>query len=173
MRDVGRLEARGGTALNNTTLCRVKSIEVRQGRRVVVILSDGLDFHSVLTVDDVLPQLWRSRALIYWVRLGPAGGSQADRDPGSQHTPWRDGKAHRRQIEGLEAAGRSGGRVVPVASADGITTAFAEILAELREQYVLSYYPNIDRSDGAWHPVEVRTTRHGVDLRTAAGYYDF
>jgi len=170
------LVARGGTALNDQLYVALKSVEQRQGRRVVVILSDGLDSHSVLNVDNVLPQVWRSRALIYWVRLGVGvgAGAAADRDPGHQHTPWRDGKAHLRQVEGLaEAAERSGGRVVPVAAADGIGAALAEILAELREQYVLSYYPSTGRGDGAWHPVEVRTTRRGVSLRTSAGYYDF
>lgn len=174
VREVAGVEAQGGTALNDQLYVALKSIEVRQGRRVVVILSDGLDSHSVLTIDDVLPQVWRSRALIYWVRLGPGSGTAADRDPGTQHTPWRDGKAHLRQIEGLEeAAERSGGRVVPVAGPDEIGVAFTDILAELREQYVLSYYPTVDTGNGVWHPVEVRTTRRGVDLRTAAGYYDF
>lgn len=174
VREVAGVEARGGTALNDRLYVALKGIEVRQGRRVVMILSDGLDSHSVLTIDDVLPQVWRSRALIYWVRLGPGSGSPADRDPGSQYTPWRDGKAHLRQVEGLqEAAERSGGRVVPVGSPEEIGPAFADILAELREQYVLSYYPTVDKGNGAWHPVEVRTTRRGVDLRTAAGYYDF
>ena len=43
----------------------------------------------------------------------------------------------------------------------------------LRSRYVLSYYPSADSGDGAWHDVDVRTTRRGIDLRTAAGYYDY
>ena len=51
--------------------------------------------------------------------------------------------------------------------------AFAGILAELREQYVLGCYPSVDRGDGQWHDVKVRVGRSGVVVRAREGYIDY
>ena len=53
------------------------------------------------------------------------------------------------------------------------TTAFGEILAELREQYVLGYYPGSNRNDGSWHRVLVRTRDETLAVRTRGGYVDY
>ena len=46
-------------------------------------------------------------------------------------------------------------------------------IAELREQYVIGYYPSEDLGDGAWHDVKVRVQRPGVTVRTREGYFDY
>ena len=51
--------------------------------------------------------------------------------------------------------------------------AFAGILAELREQYVLGYYPSQANHDGAWRNVRVRVEKHNLDVRTREGYFDY
>lgn len=168
------VRADGGTALNDQLYAALHALEQRQGRRVVIMLSDGLDSHSVLAIDDVLPLASRSRALLYWVRLVAGGPLSPDFAPRNQHTAWRDGAAHERQIERLErAVTSSGGRVAMIRSADEIAPRFEEILAELREQYVLGYYPSVSRDDGAWHAVRVKTPFAGVELRAASGYFDY
>ena len=53
-----------------------------------------------------------------------------------------------------------------------VAPAFAEVLRELREQYVLGYYPSELRNDGAWHRVEIRLRRRGLVARTR-GYIDY
>ena len=166
--------ASGGTALNDQLYAALQLLEQRQGRRVVLMLSDGLDSHSVLAIDDVLPLAGRSRALLYWLRLVAGGATSPDFSPERQHSAWRDGPAHRRQIGALEkAVAGSGGRVATVRGAAEMGPTFAGILAELREQYVLGYYPSAARNDGAWHTVKVKTSRAGVELRAATGYFDY
>ena len=137
------MEAGGGTALNDELYAALQLLEQRQGRRVVIMLSDGLDSHSVLAIDEVLPLAARSRALLYWVRLVSGGPLSPDFAPRHQHSAWRDGAAHVRQIDKLdEAVVRSGGRVAMIRGAAEMAPTFTEILAELREQYVLGYYPS-------------------------------
>jgi hypothetical protein len=51
--------------------------------------------------------------------------------------------------------------------------AFAGILAELREQYVLGYYPTVAQGDGSWHAIKVRVKKSGLDVRTRGGYLDY
>jgi Ca-activated chloride channel family protein len=168
------IEADGGTALNDQLYAALHLLERRQGRRVVIVLSDGLDSHSALSIDDVLPLASRSRALLYWVRLVAGGPQSPDFAPRLQHSAWRNGAAHARQIDRLEdAVVKSGGRVAMLRTAAEIPPTFVEVLSELREQYVLGYYPTNARNDGSWRPVRVRAPIAGLELRTSTGYLDF
>ena len=161
------LEARGGTALNDALYVALSQLEQRQGRRVVVLLSDGFDIHSVLNVDDVLWTMRRSRSLIYWIEV--TGG----RENLGITSPWRNSRAHAAEKAGLrEMVIESGGRVVRIERVDQATTAFQEILAELREQYVLGYYPSVKLPEGQWRRVRVRVRQPGFKVRTRGGYVD-
>ena len=66
----------------------------------------------------------------------------------------------------------SGGRRIDIARYEDAEGAFQQILTELREQYVVGFYPKRSRRDGAWHPIRVEVETKGVGLRTREGYYD-
>ncbi len=67
----------------------------------------------------------------------------------------------------------AGGRVQLLASVDEIDTAFSGILAELRGQYVLGFYPERARHDGRWRRLRVRLRPPGVEVRCREGYVDY
>ncbi|HEX9730657.1 MAG TPA: VWA domain-containing protein [Thermoanaerobaculia bacterium] len=159
--------AEGGTAINDHLYLALRMLDARQGRRVIVLLSDGVDVASVLGVRDVAWAARRSQALVYWIRLGAP-------DPRERHfSAWRDAAEHRAEREGLaELVAATGGRVVSLAAIDEAAAAFAGVLAELREQYVLGYYPTREAGDGEWHDVKVRVTRPGLAVRVRDGYLD-
>jgi len=46
------------------------------------------------------------------------------------------------------------------------------VLAELREQLLLGYYPTRDLDDGSWLEVRVKTSAPGVRVRARGGYFD-
>ena len=69
MAGLGGITAHGGTALSEHLYLALKLLEERQGRRVVVVLSDGIDSHSALSMPEVLFKARQSQALIYWIRL--------------------------------------------------------------------------------------------------------
>ena len=159
--------AAGGTALNDTLYLALRQLESRQGRRVIVLLSDGLDIHSALDIDQVLWAMRRSGSVVYWIEL------RTPRSDDRVRSPWRTDDQHDAERSGLRRlVAESGGRVVPIESIAAAAGAFASILEELRDQYVLGYYPSRDLDDGAWHPVEVRVARRGVEARTRRGYVD-
>lgn len=161
--------AGGGTALNDAVRVALAQLETRQGRRVVLLLSDGVDSHSVLSMGQVLPAVRRLRAQLYWLNL-EAGRA---RDGVSVRSPWRTAAQHQEERRLLEEAVTiSGGRVIPAPSAEAIGGGFADLLRELKEQYVLGYYPSQRRRDGSFRRIQVRTSRPGVELRTAAGWLD-
>ncbi len=164
--------ASGGTAINDHLFLALQRLDTRQGRRVVVLFSDGSDVHSVLEMEQVADKAKGSQALIYWIHLMEEGES-AEELP-SYRSSWRGVADNQRELRQLrEAVGESGGRIQFLTSIDQLEDAFAEILAELREQYVLGYYPTDDRGDGSWHKVRVQVSRPEVELRTRGGYYDF
>lgn len=164
-----RVEARGNTALNDHLYLALKHLDARQGRRVVLLLSDGADVHSVLGMEEVLWKAQRSQAMIYWIRLEDEGPHKG----GSFNSSWRNYVENEKEFEVLEqSVSDSGGRIVSVTDVTEVPAAFREILAELREQYVLGYYPSNIRNDGGWHNVRVRV--QGSDnVRTRNGYIDF
>ncbi len=157
--------AGGGTALNDHLYASLRLLDRTQGRRVVVLLSDGADVLSVLRMRDVLWKVRRSDALIYWIRL------QEKMQEFS--SAWRDFRGNRAEWQGLERAVKeSGGEVRSLDEIGQIRPAFEEIMAELRGQYVLGYYPTRPRSDGAWRPVKVVVDQPGAKVRFRAGYID-
>ena len=162
-------QARGNTALNDHLYLALKRLDTRQGRRVVLLLSDGADVHSVLGMEDVLWKAQRSQAMIYWIRLEDEGPHQG----ASFNSSWRNYVENEAEFALLERSiTDSGGRIVSVDQASDVPAAFREILSELREQYVLGYYPSNIRNDGSWHNIKV-AARDSDNVRARNGYVDF
>jgi Ca-activated chloride channel family protein len=166
-------EARGGTALQDHLFVALKLLEQRQGRRVLILLSDGVDTHSVLPMDHVFEIARKSNALIYWIRLAR---NSIDPDADERVTlssAWKKPDQYREQWDTLtQAVNQSGGRIFDVAAPQEIRPVFVHILKDLRGQYVLGYYPDTKRNDGRWHRVKVRVKAAGVEVRAPRGYVD-
>lgn len=164
------IEAEGGTAVNDHLYLGLKVLDGQLGRGVVILLSDGYDVQSVLGMKEILWKARRSQALIYWLRL-------RDQDKGGEEqavfsSAWRDFTANGEEYQALErVVFDSGGRIEDITATAQIEPAFRGILAELREQYVLGYYPSNARGDGSWHEVKVRARGTGR-VRVRGGYVD-
>jgi VWFA-related protein len=164
----------GGTAVNDALYASLKLLANRQGRRLVILLSDGVDTHSVLSDQNVLESARRSQAMVFWIRLLERG-ERVDADDRRQFaSSWRTPDDYRRQLASLkQLVESSGGRVIPARSPSEIEPIFVEILRELRQQYALGYYPTDHKNDGSWRKVRVRVDRPGVTVRTHDGYLDY
>lgn len=166
---LGQVEPGGGTAVNDAVYLALNRLADRQGRRVVILLSDGVDVESVLPMADVRRRAQTGQAVYYWIRLEKPEhlGPEVRR-----YTAWRDAEAHRRELGQLEKLVlESGGRVLPIVEVGGIRGALAELLAELRGQYVIGYYPVPEVSDDEWREVMVEVARRGISVRTRSGYF--
>ncbi len=161
--------AGGGTALNDALYLASKRLETRRGRKIAVLLSDGVDVESVLSVD-AARAIARRQVTLYWLRLG--------RDENTKNrkvllsSAWRDPADHQREIEHLRAAVLgSGGRIAELAGVEEIPATLKALLSELREQYVLGITPRRTGGRGAWHEVRVEV-RGNLDVRTQDGYFE-
>jgi VWFA-related protein len=65
---------------------------------------------------------------------------------------------------------RTGGRVFAAETFDGTQSAFRAIADELRNQYMIGYYPAGDRRDDKYHKIKVEVSRKGVQVRARQGY---
>jgi Ca-activated chloride channel family protein len=163
--------AEGGTALNDALALALARLAPRSGRKVALLLSDGIDVESVLSMRWVLEQVRRSGVILYWLRL-PMEGATAD-PTARVVTPWRDADAQEAEMLLLQQAiAESGGRILQVASVEQVEGALASVLQELREQYVLGYYPSRSRGSGAWHEVRVQVSGAGAQVRAHRGYVE-
>ena len=160
-------EATGGTAVNDFLYMSLKLLEPRVGRRVVILLSDGADVHSVVPMSEVLWKARTGQAMIYWIQLD-------ENKHKSYVSSWRSVEENDQEYQTLvKTVQESGGRIEKINDVNELEGAFKAILHELREQYVLGYYPSDINKDGRWHEVKVDVKRSGVKARTRDGYLDF
>jgi Ca-activated chloride channel family protein len=165
------VQPQGGTALNDALYLALKRLEGSQGRRVVVLLSDGIDIESVLPMEQVQEIARRTHAVLYWLRL---------RRYAEQELPfveifsaWRDGAGHRRQMDLLQSTVlESGGRIETLDNLEQVKPALETLLRELRDQYVLGYYPSQSKGRGTWHDLELHVRGDGLQVRTQEGYLE-
>lgn len=163
--DVRRLEqtiesfakSEGSTALFDAMIDAGAYLRPFQGRRVIVILSDGIDTTSRADFDTTLQRVLGENCQIYVVQTGVYENANV-----------RALAAERRM---QEFASQTGGAVyVPKSTAD-LDDAFAEIAADLAQQYVLSYYPAPDKRDGRFHTIAVRVkTQPNARVRARKGF---
>ena len=165
------VQPQGGTALNDALYLALKRLEGSQGRRVVVLLSDGIDIESVLPMEQVQAIARRTHAVLYWLRLRRYAEEEL---PFVEiFSAWRDGEGHRRQMDLLQSTVlESGGRIETLDSLEQVKPALETLLRELRDQYVLGYYPSQSKGRGTWHDLELRVRGEGLQVRTQEGYLE-
>ncbi len=166
---LAEVEPFGSTALHDALDKAAQDIASHgEGRRAVVVITDGVDTASEKAPDEVLA---RSKALdvpIYAI----SAVSPLD-DPKSKLYVGREVKgAAAKGAETLERyASLSGGAAFRVSNYAGLREAVDRIAAELKHQYRLGYDP--PRGPAHFRRVEVRTTRKGITVRTRSGYVPF
>jgi Ca-activated chloride channel homolog len=127
------------------------------GRRVIVIVSDGVDTTSRADFDTTMQRALADDCQIYVVQTGLY-----------ENANLRALAAERRM---QEFAAQTGGAVYVPKSAEELDDAFAQISADLAQQYILSYYPAQDKRDGKYHLIGVRVkTRANARVRARKGF---
>ena len=149
---VDLLTSWGGTALYDATIKAMDFISRETGRKGVVIFSDGEDRHSLTRRDAAMRRVQSSDAMLYTVGFG-AGASVS-------------------QLRAsLEAYARStGGRPFFPKQSKELDGIFDEIVAELANQYVLSYSPTNLKQDKKWREIRVRVRKGDYEVRARKGY---
>lgn len=149
----------GATALFDAVVQAANYLRpYQQGRKVIVIVSDGADTISDISFDAALQRAQAADCQIYAVQTGHI-----------ENANLRDLAAERRL---QDFAGQTGGAVYVPRGTSDLDAAFAQISADLAQQYVLSYYPTDERRDNLFRTISVRVvTRPNLRVRARKGYY--
>ncbi|MDX2149982.1 MAG: VWA domain-containing protein [Bryobacteraceae bacterium] len=152
------IKPEGGTSLYDALFVAAEDLEPRGGRHVIVVVTDGGDTTSVKKFPDALRAVHLADAAIYTILVVPVP-TDAGRNTGGENA-----------LETLSS--QTGGRVFAPTIGDPLDRAFADILADLRTQYLLGFYPrNVPRTKDPFHRLAVNVARPGLRVVSRTGYF--
>ncbi|MGI9165903.1 MAG: VWA domain-containing protein [Pyrinomonadaceae bacterium] len=148
----------GATSLFDAIVDAAAYLRPYRGRRVIVIVSDGVDTISRTDFETTIKWVLRDDCQIFVVQTGLYEGANLR------------ALAAERRMEQL--AIQTGGAVYVPKTISDLETAFQQIAADLAHQYVLSYYQSDEHRDGRFHVIDLRIkARKDVRVRARKGYY--
>ncbi|HWR37814.1 MAG TPA: VWA domain-containing protein [Clostridia bacterium] len=125
------------------------------GRKAMIILTDGEDQGSQISVRDAIEAAQKSDAICYVLLI----------EDNAQYNGFGAG-------EMKKLAQETGGRVIEVGNeSKKLREAFQQISNELRSQYSIGYTPTNQKHDGTYRKVEIKTTAEGFKVQSRKGYY--
>ncbi|MGO8984178.1 MAG: VWA domain-containing protein [Terriglobales bacterium] len=141
--DAGIEKGRNGsaTALYDAIFLGSQALSHRQGRKVMVVITDGGDTMSQVSYKEALRAAQESEAIIYSIIDVPIEAS-AGRDTGGEHAL-------------IQISADTGGKYYYATSLGQLDEAFQKISDELRTQYLLAYYPSQHYSESEFRQLKV------------------
>ncbi len=147
----------GNTALYDAMGVYLDGASEDDGRKILVVYTDGGDTQSTISFGDVMTLLRASDATVY-----PVGFLEHSRG----HIEER---AHLMQI-----AEATGGQAFFPTTMKDIEAAYDKVVAQIRAQYSLAYTSTNTKQDGAWRKVEIKVSRpdlKGTKILARRGYF--
>ncbi len=153
---IDQYHAVGGTALYDALVDSFDRLAHVEGRRVVVLLTDGRDEDnpgtapgSVRTFEQALERLKETGTTVFAIGLGP--------------------KIGRAVLERL--ATESGGEVYFPEDVSALPDEYRRIIENLRRRYIISYSSTNPLHDGTWRTVEIRSRQPSAVITSRGGYF--
>jgi Ca-activated chloride channel family protein len=149
------------TALFDAVYLASRSLDRRQGRKVMVLITDGGDTVSKYTYQEAARAAEEAEALVYSIIVVPIESS-AGRETGGENAL-------------IQLSEDTGGKYYYATSVSQLDDAFHQISEELRTQYLLAYYPSQRLSNSQFRRIHVAVTgpaeQTSYYVRHRAGYY--
>jgi VWFA-related protein len=136
----------------------VHRLAQQPGRRVILILSDGQDNSSHVSLPQALEAAQKNDVTIYAVSTNSIDFS----DP-------RDKKTGDANLD--ELAKETGGRALFPAKVEDLARSFSRVSEELRSQYSLAYGPTNAKRDGSYRRIHIVALHKHYNVRCRRGYY--
>ena len=168
----------GGTDMYDSILLASDEImKKQQGRKALILLTDGVDTGSKTSLSSAIEAAQRSDTLVYSILFedpemayatGPMMGRRGGWGGGGGGRGWNDldGKKILQQI-----SRETGARFFEVTRKEPIQKIFSDIEEELRNQYNIGYTPERADNSGAYRHVHLTTKQKGLIVQTREGYY--
>lgn len=150
----------GESALWHAVYHTAMKLKAVAGRKAIVVLSDGMDTGSDVTLTDVIQAAQSVGAVVYSLKYSGAVGVSAIRT-----------RVLERFNKELASIDRETGGLTFADPGRKTAEAFSRIESDLRNTYVLGFVPPADARDGRFHKLEVKATGGNYSTRAAAGYW--
>src|SRR6266513_1579040 len=147
----------GETAMYDAMGVYLDGASEDDGRKILVLYTDGGDTHSTISFGDLMTLIRASDVTVYSVGF-------------LEHSRGRiEERAHLQQI-----AEATGGQAFFPTTMKDIEASYDKVVAQIRAQYSLAYSSTNTKQDGAWRKVEIRVTRpdlKGSKILARRGYF--
>jgi Ca-activated chloride channel family protein len=166
-RAIDRVHIGAATALYDAVFLGSEALEKRQGRKVLVVITDGGDTMSQVDYPTALRAAQESEAIVYSIIIVPIESS-AGRNTGGEHAL-------------IQFSEDTGGRYYYARSLPELDKVFHQISEQLRTQYLLGFYPKPRQTDSDFRRLDVTLVPApggpppeelaGLRARHRTGYY--
>jgi Ca-activated chloride channel homolog len=140
-RGISNVHIGAATAMYDAIYLGGASLLDRQGRKVMVIITDGGDTVSKVRYAEALRAAVQAEAIVYPIIMVPITAS-AGRDLGGEHAL-------------IQLAKDTGGKYYYADTLPALDAAFQQVSKELRTQYLLGYYPKQRLTNSDFRKIEV------------------
>ena len=159
---IDHLTAGAGTSLYDGIFLCSEALLDREGRKVLVLITDGGDTTSKTDYNNALRRAQQAEAIVYSIIVVPVA-ADAGRNTGGEHAL-------------IQISKDTGGKYYYAEGAGQLDDAFRKISDELRTQYLLAFYPSRRVSDSPFRRIQVDLLKKDDDgkayqVRHRAGYY--
>ena len=158
---IDHIRVGAATALYDAVYLVSRALDHRQGRKVIVLITDGGDTVSKVDYKEAVRAAEEAEAIVYSVIVVPIENS-AGRETGGEHAL-------------MQLSDDTGGKYYYANSTQQLDEAFRKISDELRTQYLLAYYPSQRTSWSQFRRIQVSVSgvpdASAYRVRHRAGYY--
>jgi Ca-activated chloride channel family protein len=153
------LHGEGGTSLYDAIYLASDGLAQRDGRHVMIVVTDGGDTTSYKHFGDALRAAQQADTVLYPIVVVPIE-NEAGRNIGGEHAL-------------ATIAVSTGGRIFNPEGFSQLDRVFSDVLRELRTQYLIGYYPkDVRQEPKLFHPVKVAVREDSMTISARNGYYD-
>jgi Ca-activated chloride channel family protein len=147
--------AGGGTSLYDAIITGLYRFRNVQGRKALIVITDGDDTTSRMSYDDMLQYARASRVPLYFIGIGFGVGEFGG--PGKMRS----------------LAAESGGVAYFIRDVKQLESTYVQLEKDLRSQYLISYHAESTKKDQAYRTVEVKVDQKNAKVRTIRGYIPY
>jgi len=149
-------KASGFTALYDAIGVYLDGAGGQDGRKVMLLYTDGGDTRSALSFSELIDLLKASDVTVYAVGE-------------LEHQPQSVKNDQRMKLQ--QIAEVTGGEAFFPAVVKELDSVYDKVVAQIRAQYTLGYHSTNEKTDGAWRKVDIKVLRKDVRARARKGYF--
>jgi Ca-activated chloride channel family protein len=155
LKAISAADTEGSTRLYDAVLKSARDVLKNvDGRKAIILLTDGFDTSSFHTKRDALKEAAASQAIVYVLRYPEFGNGGLHYLPVPAHQFVK--KAENQDTFLSELVEITGGKMAPASSYNALPALMRSVAEELRHTYTIGYYPANPIQNGGYRKIEVR-----------------